>query len=115
MPSPPLVPDDRLIDTDHLGQITLGDQGLQREVLGLFIRQSRTLLAQLATSPPDTAAIAHTLKGSARGIGAVLAAECAERLEFAAGNRRERADAFAELQSAIAETVAAIEDLLRLS
>jgi HPt (histidine-containing phosphotransfer) domain-containing protein len=115
MPSPSLVPDDRLLDTDHLGRITLGDHGLQREVLTLFVRQSHALLDRLAASPAETAAIAHTLKGSARGIGAVSAAECAERLEFAAGDRRASAAAVAELRCAVSETITAIEDILRLS
>lgn len=115
MPSPPLVPDDRLIDTDHLSRITLGDTKLQREVLTLFLRQSQSLIQQLAQSLSETAAIAHTLKGSARGIGAFAAAECAERLELVAGNPRASAEALAELTSAVSETAIAIEDLLRLS
>ena len=81
MPSPPLVPDEGFIDTAHLDRMTLGDEALQREVLTLFVRQSTDLVARMATFPADMAAIAHTLKGSARGIGAFSAAASAERLE----------------------------------
>ena len=36
MPSPPLVPDDGPIDIAHLKRMTLGDAGLEREVLAMF-------------------------------------------------------------------------------
>ena len=42
MPSPPLAPDDGPIDVDHLGRMTLGDAGLEREVLAMFAAQSAT-------------------------------------------------------------------------
>ena len=37
MPSPPLVPDDGPIDFDHLRRMTLGDAGLEQEVLAMFV------------------------------------------------------------------------------
>src|SRR5436309_2871117 len=115
MPSPPLVPDDDatgLIDTGHLGQMTLGDSGLRREVLTLFVRQSSRLLTELSVCPADATAIAHTLKGSARGIGAFAVAECAERLERTAANSSAATAALAELKAAMTATVGAIEHLL---
>src|SRR2546423_922487 len=117
MPSPPLVPDDAaadLIDTRHLGAMTLGDGDLRREVLTLFIRQSSALVAELLVLPANTAAIAHKLKGSARGIGAFAVAECAERLEQAAGNRPAATTALADLKGAMSGTIRTIEDMLRL-
>jgi HPt (histidine-containing phosphotransfer) domain-containing protein len=114
MPSPPLVPDDRFIDTAHLQRMTLGDEALQREVLTLFVRQSSDLVARMATFPADMAAIAHTLKGSARGIGAFSAAASAERLEQVSDRGAARA-AFSELKNAISGTVRAIDDLLATS
>jgi len=36
MPSPPLAPDDGPIDVDHLVRMTLGDIGLEHEVLAMF-------------------------------------------------------------------------------
>jgi len=111
MPSPPLVPDEGFIDTAHLKRMTLGDEALQREVLTLFVRQSTDLVARLANFPADMAAIAHTLKGSARGIGAFPAASSAERLERCA-DRRSANDAISELKEALSGTVRAIDDLL---
>jgi len=111
MPSPPLVPDEGFIDTGHLRRATLGDQALQREVLTLFVRQSTDLVARMSTFPADMAAIAHTLKGSARGIGAFSAATSAERLEQAADRRSARA-ALDDLKDAISGTVRAIDDIL---
>ena len=40
MPSPPLAPDDGPIDIDHLQRMTLGDAGLEREVLAMFSAQA---------------------------------------------------------------------------
>ena len=114
MPSPPLVPDEGFIDTAHLDRMTLGDEALQREVLTLFVRQSTDLVARMATFPADMAAIAHTLKGSARGIGAFSAAASAERLERSIERGAARA-AYSELTAAISGTVRAIDDLLATS
>ncbi len=67
------------IDEDHLGRMTLGDRRLEREVLELFLRQTTIMLSRIADAdPPLAAAAAHTLKGSARGIGAWRVARAAE-------------------------------------
>src|ERR1700712_334137 len=87
MPSPPLAPDDGPIDFEHLKRMTLDDDSLEQEVLAMFAAQSVKLMALLATRPPEAAALAHTLKGSARAIGAFGVAEAATRLEAALGNR----------------------------
>jgi HPt (histidine-containing phosphotransfer) domain-containing protein len=112
MPSPPLVPDEGFIDTAHLDRMTLGDEALQREVLSLFVRQSADLVARMATFPADMAAMVHTLKGSARGIGAFSAAASAERLERSIEQGGAPA-AYSELREAISGTVRAIDDILR--
>jgi HPt (histidine-containing phosphotransfer) domain-containing protein len=83
MPSPPLVPDCQPIDCQHLARMTLGDASLEREVLGLFAAQASSLMANLQALPSDAAALAHTLKGSARAIGAFGVAEAADQLEQA--------------------------------
>ena len=44
MPSPPLVPDDGPIDIAHLKRMTLGDAGLEREVLAMFAGQAVRLI-----------------------------------------------------------------------
>src|SRR5215813_6785452 len=83
MPSPPLAPDDGPIDLQHLARMTLGDTGLERQVLGMFAGQAAGLVGKLAMLPAEAVALAHTLKGSARAIGAFRVAECAEALETA--------------------------------
>jgi len=95
--------------------MTLGEQTLQREVLALFDRQAEILLARMRNAPPKAAAtFAHTLKGSARGIGAWQVAQAAEALEFAAdgGQGPDVAGAVDRLAAAIDATKAAIADLL---
>ena len=79
--SPPLAPEGPVLDLDHLERMTLGEKELQREVLMLFTQQSTDLLARLEKLPREGASLAHTLKGSARGIGAFAVAEAAENLE----------------------------------
>lgn len=77
------------IDHAHLARYTLGDAALELEVLTLFADEAPRTLARLrsaaAANPfaeADWQAASHTLKGSARAVGAVkvaLAAEAAER------------------------------------
>jgi HPt (histidine-containing phosphotransfer) domain-containing protein len=105
------------IDQVHLERMTLGDRSLEREVLELFARQTAMTLERIAGSGPAcAAAAAHTLKGSARGIGAWRVAEAAERLENAAAGAGDEAamlSAFADLEAASLEARVAIG--LRLS
>ena len=108
------------IDEIHLGRMTLGDRRLEREVLELFLRQTTIMLDRIVNAePPLAAAAAHTLKGSARGIGAWRVARAAELLEQAAGGGRRRrrrparsgrdlAEAIEELKAASLEAGAAI-------
>jgi HPt (histidine-containing phosphotransfer) domain-containing protein len=115
MPSPPLAPDDGPIDTEHLGRMTLGDAGLEREVLAMFSAQAVRLSGALAALPPDATALVHTLKGSARAIGAFAVADAAEGLEAALRNGDDASEALAELKETIAQARAAIDDILRRS
>jgi len=100
------------IDEDHLGRMTLGDRSLEREVLEIFARQTALTMERIArAAPAGAAAAAHTLKGSAVGIGAWRVAQAAERLEQAAAAKGDEAAlsaAIAELEAASAETRAAI-------
>jgi HPt (histidine-containing phosphotransfer) domain-containing protein len=100
------------IDEDHLGRMTLGDRSLEREVLEIFARQTTLTLKRIAgAEPARAAAAAHTLKGSARGIGAWRVARAAERLEQAAdgeGDDQAMNAAIAELEAASLEVRAAI-------
>ena len=67
------------IDLDHLSRMTLGERRREREVLALFDRQADILLERMnSAAPAGVATLAHTLKGSARGIGAWAVASAAE-------------------------------------
>jgi HPt (histidine-containing phosphotransfer) domain-containing protein len=115
MPSPPLVPDDGPIDFDHLKRMTLGDASLEQEVLAMFAAQSTKLIGALAALPADAGALAHTLKGSARAIGAFGVGEAAARLEQALADGSDPSHLLAELAEAIALARTAIEAVLRRS
>ena len=74
---------ERPIDLVHLARTTFGERALEREVLQLFERQAATLMERIQAAPAeDIPALAHTLKGSARAIGAVAVARAAETVEF---------------------------------
>jgi hypothetical protein len=90
IPSPSIAPADLAIDRVHLARMTLGDKHLAA-----------------------VGAYAHTLKGSARGIGTWRVAEAAEAVECAAcvTGAADLADAIDRLAAAIAEAQAAIAEL----
>ncbi len=115
MPSPPLAPDDGPIDIEHLHRMTLGDASLEREVLAMFKAQAVSLIGALATLPADAGALAHTLKGSARAIGAFGVADAAAHLEAAIENGNDPARALTELNEAIAQARMAIDAILHRS
>jgi HPt (histidine-containing phosphotransfer) domain-containing protein len=115
MPSPPLAPDDGPIDIAHLARMTLGDAGLEREVLAMFSAQAVGLIGRLKALPTDTTELAHTLKGSARAIGAFRVADAAEALETATRSGDDPARALAELNDAVAQSRTAIDAILRRS
>jgi HPt (histidine-containing phosphotransfer) domain-containing protein len=115
MPSPPLVPDDGPIDIAHLQRMTLGDAGLEREVLAMFSAQAAGLVRALADSPANAGALVHTLKGSARAIGAFAVADAASALEVLIRSGGDAAMALAELDHAVAQARAAIDEILQRS
>jgi HPt (histidine-containing phosphotransfer) domain-containing protein len=115
MPSPPLAPDDGPLDLEHLKRMTLGDAGLEREVLAMFSAQAVRLIGALATVPGDAGALAHTLKGSARAVGAFGVADAAALVEAAIHGGGDPAPALGELQEAIALARTAIDAILRRS
>ncbi len=91
------------IDFDHLRRYTLGDAMLEREVLELFCRHAPVLLAALrdAGSERSWRDAAHSLKGSARAIGAWEVAKGAELAEIAAAPERERRELVTRLEAAV--------------
>ena len=115
MPSPPLAPDDGPIDFKHLKRMTLDDAGLEQEVLAMFAAQSAQLIGAIASLPSDAGALAHTLKGSARAIGAFGVAEAAVRLEAVLADGTDPSRLVTELGDAVALARAVIETVLRRS
>jgi hypothetical protein len=109
---PSVVLAEGAIDRDHLARMTLGERSLEREVLALFERQVDILLPRIRQGAPAVmAASAHTLKGSARGIGAWRVADAAEAIERATA--AELAAAISALDRAVVESKAAIACLVR--
>jgi HPt (histidine-containing phosphotransfer) domain-containing protein len=115
MPSPPLVPDDGPIDIAHLQRMTLGDASLEREVLAMFSAQATGLVGALANLPSDAGALAHTLKGSARAIGAFAVADAASSLEILIRTGGDPAEALTQLNDAVVQARAAIDAILQRS
>jgi hypothetical protein len=112
VPRPAVAP---ALDLAHLKRMTLGERSLEIEVLQLFDRQAGLLLGRMDDAPPeDIMTFAHTLKGSARGIGAWSVAAAAEAVEGATdGTAPESlAEALTRLAGAIGEARAAIADHL---
>jgi HPt (histidine-containing phosphotransfer) domain-containing protein len=105
---------DGVLDEHHLREMTLGDQSLEREVLQVFARQITLILKRMTRAEPGhAAAAAHTLKGSARGLGAWHVAEAAERVEQAATGLGDLGDAIVELDIAASAVRFAIEVRLK--
>ena len=71
------------VDLKHLRRYTMGDAGLEKEVLELFLGQLPQTIAALshAASDRDWRIAAHTLKGSGRAVGAWRIARLAEQAE----------------------------------
>ena len=113
MPSPPLAPIDSPLDLDHLSRMTLGDAELEQEVLAMFAEQAVRLIAAMAALPSDAGALAHKLKGSARGIGAFAVADAAASMETAVRTGHNQLHAFAALKEAVTEVRAAIATILK--
>jgi len=105
---------ERPIDLVHLARMTLGDRGLEREVLALFDRQTTVLVSRMrAASPGTVTTVAHTLKGSARGVGAWRVAAAAEAVELAASGEGDLSAAITRLAAVADEARAVIAELLR--
>jgi HPt (histidine-containing phosphotransfer) domain-containing protein len=75
--------DASIFDQEHLRQYTGDDLELQRELVSLFLSHFAPVRMQLeaARSVQDWKFAAHSLKGSARSIGAPQIAALAEKLD----------------------------------
>lgn len=98
------------IDWAHLRRATLGDRVLATEVLRLFVGQAGGIAGAIRDATPDAAgALAHKLKGSARGIGAWPVADAAEHLETLLIAKADAGPAVDALTRRIAAACEAIE------
>lgn len=91
------------VDLKHLAKYTLGDRGLEREILELFFKQLPSTVAALkaASTSKEWQVAAHTLKGSGRAVGAWRIARL--------GEQAERAPVYTN-RGRVEETVALIEE-----
>ncbi|MCJ2044304.1 Hpt domain-containing protein [Methylobacterium sp. J-078] len=97
-----------LLDRAHLDRQTFGDAELARELLGLFAGQCRTLLPGIVghdRPASERADLAHTLKGSALGVGATRIAQIAAGIEDALRAETLRAGAEGGAEEALVRAV----------
>jgi HPt (histidine-containing phosphotransfer) domain-containing protein len=97
----------RIVDYDHLKVQAAEDLGVMREVLQLFVVHTEQLLGELerASDEKTWRQLTHTLKGSARGVGAfgvADAAAAAEKSILDKGKIVELNNAFAQARAFIA-------------
>jgi len=96
-------------DRAHFDAVTAADRGLQLEVIGLFRDQVEAWRAGLASAEQWRDA-AHTLKGSARGIGLDALAAAAEAAE--AASEVDRAAALTQVAAALEAALTALEQFV---
>jgi HPt (histidine-containing phosphotransfer) domain-containing protein len=95
-----------VLDRAHFDHMTASDRALQIEVLGLFRQQVEAWRARLASGEGWREA-AHTLKGSARGIGLNALAAACEAAENAP--EADRLPALADVHRALGAALGELE------
>lgn len=96
------------VDFDYLEGFAAGDMQVVTEVLALFQGQAESWIPRLdRADATDWRDLAHTIKGSARGIGATALGEAADRAEHG-----DPASTGRDLRAALADALAAIEGYL---
>ncbi len=112
----PVLSDGRAIDLVHLSRQTFGERDLESELLRLFDRQSKQIVDRLTEGPVTEARwradLAHTLKGSARAVGAFGVAAAAEAYELDARAGADLTRALATLKASVDAAHTAIGELL---
>lgn len=107
--------DPGVLDLQHLARYTNGDKGLEAELLGLFKLQAVQQIEAIANcrDAKDWQMSVHTLKGSARGVGAVHVAKICAELENTGfdGCSIARRGKIEQLKLAVTTCVVAIEKL----
>ena len=95
----------RPLDLVHLARQTGGDRALENEILQLFRQQIGLCASQLRmTAGRERKLIAHTIKGSARAVGAFGLSRIAAQIEDAPSD--------AKLVAAVEAEVARIRDFI---
>ncbi|HBB56307.1 MAG TPA: phosphotransferase [Hyphomonadaceae bacterium] len=102
-----------ILDRNHLDMMADGDLELQRELFGLFRTQAELWGRLLDAGAPEGAwaDAVHSLKGSARGLGAWALAKACENAEVKPGQaftRIERAARVAIIREVLDQTLQAI-------
>lgn len=84
--SAPATTTDVPVDMAHLARYTLGNRALDIEILGLFLQQAPETIGRLTAAADHKAwrEAAHSLKGSARGVGAWHLGDLAQAAERSA-------------------------------
>lgn len=109
--------EERPIDLVHLARQTLGDRDLEIELLQLFERQAEQIIARLASDTGSAERrwrldLAHTLKGSARAIGATQVANAAQHYENVLASTRDETQITA-VREALVKTVDVARQAIR--
>ncbi len=108
--------DNQVLDLKHLAQYTNGDKALEHELLGLFKQQASLQFEKVASAfdTDDWKMATHTLKGSARGIGAIRIAQLAADLEDIGfeGDEAEKQTVISGLQAEIAICLEQIDKII---
>lgn len=101
------------IDHAHLARYTMGNRPLEVEVLQLFAGQAPETMASLVAAQDAKAwhLAAHTLKGSARAVGAWAVATAAEEAEKAGHDDSRRPQMLARLEALLADVAGYIDGL----
>lgn len=102
------------IDLEHLERFTAGDRALEHEVFRLFREQVHQWLRLLEPDAEEShwRSAAHTLKGTAKGVGAHRLAEAclaAEAVSGDAGTVVARSAAASEVREAAYAALAFVE------
>lgn len=94
------------VDFSYLEGFAAGDGGVVREVLQLFLQQAEVWRAGLAAPDEGWRDLAHSIKGTARGIGAGPLGDVAAAAEHQGPERAP------EVAQALAAAVAEVEAYL---
>lgn len=102
------------IDFDHLNQYVAGDPGLTAEIFGLFTHQVEMWGRALVPDADDDTwiSVTHSLKGTARAVGAMHLAELCEKAEAYIGEKNSfglREKVVQDIEFRISRTVTEIQ------